>query len=104
MSELYEFNANGTWISTQMGRYVREKAPTAVQIRVHPMQMKKIEDIYLPVIKKADPAVKLDLTLTQGGHVFAGLHLNQEQHMPDSEMRFYDAGGTLVAKIIGLER
>jgi len=100
MSELYEFNANGSWISPQMGRYVREHAPLAHEVRVHPMQMRKLVQLYPP----EPPKKNADVTLSQLGHVFAGLHLTQDQYMPDSEMHFYDASGALVAKIIGLER
>ena len=98
MSEI-EFNANGSWITPQMARSVREQAPLANEIRIHPMQMKKIIELYPQDIRK-NP----DVALTTEGHRFAGLHLTQDQYMPDSEARFYDAEGKLVAKIIGLER
>lgn len=96
--ELYEFNANGSWITPQMARYVREHAPAAVAVKVHPMQMKKIVDLYKEI------TVNSDVTISEEGHRFAGLHLTQELAVPDREMRFFDKKGILVAKIIGLER
>lgn len=96
-NELYEFNANGSWVSPQMGRYVREHAPTAVSVKVNPSQMKKMTLMYK---ESQNP----DVSLTEEGHRFAGLHLTAEKPVPESEMLFFDKKGILVAKIIGLER
>lgn len=95
--EMYELNANGSFITPQMGRVVREKAPAAVEVRVHPKQMKKIADLF-------EFSGNADTTISKEGHRFAGLHLNQDQAISESEMRFYDKKGNLVAKIVGLER
>lgn len=94
---LYDFDANGSFVTPQMARNVREKAPLAIEVRVSQTQMNKIVEMY-------DDVNNSDVTIDPSGLFFGGLQLKLQLDLPETQMGFYDARGNLVAKIRGLER